>query len=60
MTKLTRTQSKALDFIRSSSQRRGVSPTLREICAHMGYKAIGSAQDVVTALRRKGFLAENA
>lgn len=59
MTKLTRTQEKALDFIRAASAKTGVSPTLREICAHMGYKAIGSAQDLVMALRRKGFLEEN-
>ena len=58
MTKLTRTQEKALDFIRTAIAQNGVAPTLREICAYMGYKAIGSAQDVVTALRRKGFLAE--
>jgi len=60
MTKLTRTQEKALDFIRAASAKTGVSPTLREICAHMGYKAIGSAQDLVMALRRKGFLEENS
>lgn len=59
MTKLTPTQSKALDFIRGSLERAGVAPTLREICNHMGYKAIGSAQDVVAALRKKGFLYEN-
>ena len=58
MTKLTRTQAKALEFIRSASETNGVSPTLRELCAFMGYKAVGSAQDIVTALRRKGFLIE--
>ena len=60
MTKLTTTQAKALEYIRNSSAKTGVAPTLREICAHMGYKAIGSAQDLVTALRRKGFLTENS
>jgi repressor LexA len=59
MTKLTPTQSKALDFIRTSIDKSGMAPTLRELCAHMGYKAIGSAQDVITALRKKGFLLEN-
>jgi repressor LexA len=54
--KLTKIQSKALDFIRSSLERSGTAPTLRELCAHMGYSAIGSAQDLVAALRRKGFL----
>ena len=51
MTKLTTTQAKALEYIRNSSAKTGVAPTLREICAHMGYKAIGSAHDLVTALR---------
>lgn len=59
MTKLTDTQAKALEFIRSSIERSGVAPTLREICSFMGYKAVGSAQDLVSALRRKGFIEEN-
>tara|TARA_Y100000991_G_scaffold208086_1_gene186755 strand:- start:1070 stop:1759 length:690 start_codon:yes stop_codon:yes gene_type:complete len=54
--KLTKIQAKALDFIRTSLERSGTAPTLRELCAYMGYSAIGSAQDLVAALRRKGFL----
>ena len=54
--KLTKIQAKALEFIRTSLERTGTSPTLRELCAYMGYSAIGSAQDLVAALRRKGFL----
>ena len=54
--KLTKIQAKALEFIRTSLERSGTAPTLRELCAHMGYSAIGSAQDLVAALRRKGFL----
>lgn len=54
--KLTKIQSKALDFIRTSVERRGTAPTLRELCNHMGYSAIGSGQDLVAALRKKGFL----
>ena len=56
MEKLTATQSKALSFIRAASQTNGVPPSLRELCEHMGYSAIGSAQDLVNALRRKGYL----
>lgn len=59
MTKLTDTQTKALEYIRDSIESSGVPPTLREICVHMGYKAIGSAQDVLAALRKKGYLYEN-
>jgi len=58
MQKLTIPQEKALEFIRTSVESAGVAPTLREICAFMGYKAVGSAQDLVGALRRKGFLEE--
>jgi repressor LexA len=54
--RLTKIQAKALDFIRTSLERSGTAPTLRELCAFMGYSAIGSAQDLVAALRRKGFL----
>jgi repressor LexA len=56
MDKLTKVQTKALKFIRSSIETSGFAPTLREICDYMGYSAIGSAQDLVLALRRKGFL----
>ena len=56
MSHLTDTQSKALNFIKERVDRSGVAPTLREICSHMGYSAVGSAQDVVAALRKKGFL----
>ncbi len=56
MTQLTPTQAKGLAFIQSSIERAGMAPSLREICAHMGYSAIGSAQDLVSALRKKGFL----
>lgn len=59
MSKLTDTQNKALEFIRASIDRSGVAPSLREICSHMGYSAVGSAQDVIGALRKKGFLLEN-
>ncbi len=59
MSKLTSTQAKALEYIQSSIERSGVAPTLREICSFMGYKAVGSAQDLVSALRRKGYIEEN-
>jgi repressor LexA len=57
MDKLTATQSKALSFIREATHRNSVPPSLRELCEYMGYSAIGSAQDLVNALRRKGYLA---
>jgi repressor LexA len=60
MDKLTATQLKALTFIRSAMESTGTAPTLREICQFMGYSAVGSAQDLISALRRKGFLEEPA
>jgi repressor LexA len=54
--KLTVQQSKALEFIKNSVDKCGNAPTLRELCSFMGYSAIGSAQDVVAALRKKGYL----
>jgi len=53
---LTKTQDKALRFIHREIARCGRPPTLREICGYMGYKAVGSVQDLVKALRVKGFL----
>lgn len=58
MEKLTPVQLKALTFIRVAMDKTGTTPTLRELCEHMGYSAIGSAQDLIAALRRKGFLEE--
>jgi repressor LexA len=58
MDKITSTQLKALTFIRSAMESTGSAPTLREICQFMGYSAVGSAQDLISALRRKGFLEE--
>lgn len=58
MDKLTSTQLKALSFIRATMESTGSAPTLREICQFMGYSAVGSAQDLISALRRKGFLEE--
>jgi repressor LexA len=56
MEKLTPIQKKALEFIGTSAEEAGRAPTVRELCAYMGYKAIGSAQDIISALRKKGFL----
>ncbi|MEI6833658.1 MAG: transcriptional repressor LexA [bacterium] len=58
MDKLTPTQLKALTYIRSAMESSGSAPTLREICQFMGYSAVGSAQDLILALRQKGFLEE--
>jgi len=56
MDKLTDRQRKALEFIKRQTARLGYTPTIRELCDYMGYKAIGSAQDVIASLRHKGYL----
>lgn len=54
--KLTAIQEKALKFIERSIKTDGMAPTLRELCEYMGYSAVGSAQDLVKALKKKGYL----
>ncbi len=56
MQKLTNRQKMALSYIQSHTQQYGCAPTLRELCQHMGYRAVGSAQDVIASLRKKGYL----
>ena len=53
---VTKKQEKALEYIHSFSLREGMTPTLRELQSAMGYSAIGSAQDIVSKLRRKGLI----
>jgi repressor LexA len=60
MVHLTEIQSKVLSYILDTIQKTGLPPTLREISIHFGWKAVGSAQDVVSALRKKGALQESA
>jgi repressor LexA len=56
---LTTTQSEILKFIREKCVETGMAPTLREIQKHFGYRAIGTVQDHLKALRKKGFLESN-
>lgn len=56
MVQLTELQGKVVGYILQCLDQTGMPPTLREIAAHFEWKAVGSAQDVVTVLRKKGFL----
>lgn len=56
MVQLTDLQGKVVTYILECLDKTGMPPTLREIAAHFEWKAVGSAQDVVTVLRKKGFL----
>lgn len=56
MVPLTELQCKVMEYILRTVDDTGMPPTLREIASHFGWKAVGSAQDVVLALRKKGAL----
>ena len=53
---LTPKQKEILDFIRSYRQKRGFSPTQREICEEFGYSSFGTLQKHIKLLLEKGVL----
>lgn len=53
---LTPKQKEILDFIRSYRQKRGFSPTQREICEEFGYSSFGTLQKHIRLLLEKGVL----
>lgn len=60
MALLTDIQLKTVRFIHRHAQETGIPPSLREITKFFNWKAVGSAQAVIAALRRKGMLAANS
>jgi len=56
---LSPVQLKVYQYLKDQLYSAGSMPTLREICKEMGWKAIGSAQDVIAVLIEKGFLKKN-
>jgi repressor LexA len=53
---LTPKQKEILDYIRAYRQKRGLSPTQREICEEFGYSSFGTLQKHITLLLEKGVL----
>ncbi|MGA7992243.1 MAG: transcriptional repressor LexA [Thermoanaerobaculia bacterium] len=53
---LTPRQKEILDFIRRYRQKRGLSPTQREICEEFGYSSFGTLQKHIRLLLEKGVL----
>ncbi len=53
---LTERQKQILDFISTQQEKRGVSPTHREICEHFGYTSYGTVQKHLKLLEKKGYL----
>lgn len=56
MATLTERQKEILDFIRDYRDRRGISPTQREICEHFGFSSFGTLQKHIRLLMEKGVL----
>ncbi len=54
MKTLTSRQQEVRDFIQATQAEQGVSPTLREIARHFGFRSMKAAVDHVRALRGKG------
>ncbi len=54
--RLTAQQEKAYRYILDRIEGMGMPPTLRELGSFMGFSSVGSVQDVVSALRKKGYL----
>jgi len=57
---LTDQQGRILDFIHDCARRCGRPPTVREVCAHFGFRSTGTARDHLKALRAKGALEHRA
>jgi repressor LexA len=53
---LTERQKDIVDFIREYRDRRGISPTQREICERFGYSSFGTLQKHIRLLMEKGVL----
>ena len=56
---LTERQKEIVDFIRKYRERRGISPTQREICEEFGFSSFGTLQKHIKLLMEKGVLVRN-
>jgi repressor LexA len=60
MAELTKRQGQILNFVRAAQQNGDLAPALREIAEHFGFKSSRAAADHLDALKRKGFLKNEA
>ncbi len=51
---LTKRQMEVLDFIRENFRKKGVAPTVREICSHFGLKGPAGVHRILKVLEKKG------
>ncbi|MDR5682458.1 MAG: transcriptional repressor LexA [Armatimonadota bacterium] len=56
MTRLSRRQRQVLDFLRSSIERSGIVPSVREVASALGLRSAATAQQHIDGLIRKGYL----
>lgn len=57
MIELTEFQRKVLDYIFDyKGENDGVCPSMREMCEYFGWKSTKSCQDVLDALKKKGYI----
>ena len=56
---LTPKQRQVLNTIQEITAERGSAPTFREIADHLGYDSVGTVQDHIKALTRKGYLEQS-
>ncbi|MFZ4405520.1 MAG: transcriptional repressor LexA [Pseudobdellovibrionaceae bacterium] len=56
----TAKQKKVLDFIEGFTHKWGSPPTYADIQKHFGFKAVGTVQDYIVALEKKGHLQRQA
>jgi repressor LexA len=60
MTQLSRRQRQILDYIHDRQQNDDLTPSVRDIAGHFGFKSPGTVSGHLSALRRKGALANNS
>lgn len=53
---LTDNQRKILEYLLKTKAQKNNAPSLQEIQAHFGFKAVGTVQDYLNALQRKGYI----
>ncbi len=57
---LTQKQQKVFDFIQAFLKRNERAPTLNEIAKHFEFKSVGTVQDYISALEKKGFISRES
>ena len=54
--RITSRQQEIMAFFRQTIAKRGLPPSMREICGHFGFRSPHAAQQHVRALQKKGLI----